>query len=278
MASVARDKRVALITGASSGMGKVIARQLLKDGLTVVAAARRMDEMQDLQTLGAHVVALDVTDEEGVGKAMAEIDAMYGGVDVLVNNAGFALYGAIEDVALEDARYQFEVNLFAIARLTRLVLPAMREKHAGKIVNIASIGGKIYTPLGAWYHASKHALEGWSDCLRLEVSPFGIDVVIVEPGVIETSFGDVLAPPLLKASGDGPYGRLARDLARATANMYKSGNGSKPEVIAAVVSRAVEARRPRTRYAAGKYARLLLWMRKHSSDRMFDRIILSQTR
>jgi NAD(P)-dependent dehydrogenase (short-subunit alcohol dehydrogenase family) len=138
------------------------------------------------------------------------------------------------------------------------------------------MGGKIYTLLGGWYHASKHAVEGWSDCLRLEVAQFGIDVVIVEPGLIETGFGDALAAALLKASGAGPYAQMARKVARSTANAYRAGRGTKPEAVARVVSCALQARRPRTRYAVGRYARPLLWMRKYLGDRLFDRIIRSQ--
>jgi NAD(P)-dependent dehydrogenase (short-subunit alcohol dehydrogenase family) len=257
-------------------MGKAIARQLLQDGLTVVAAARGVDKMADLVGLGAHAVALDVSDPAGIERAIAEVTAAHGGVDVLVNNAGFGLYGAIEDVPLADARYQFEVNLFGAARLTQLVLPSMRAKRAGTIINISSMGGKIYTSLGGWYHASKHAVEGWSDCLRLEVAPFGIDVVIIEPGLIETGFGDALTAPLLQASGDGPYAQMARNVARSTAHAYQAGRGTKPEAVARVVSRALQARRPRTRYAVGRYARPMLWMRKYLGDRLFDRIIRSQ--
>jgi short-subunit dehydrogenase len=270
-----KKQKVVLVTGASSGMGKVIAKRVLKDGMTVIAVARSIDKMQDLMELGANATALDVTDEEGVAKAVADINGNYGGVDAVVNNAGFGLYGAIEDVTIDEARYQFEVNLFGVARITRLVLPNMREKGAGKIINISSMGGKMYTPLGGWYHASKHALEGWSDCLRLEVAQFGIDVIIIEPGVIQTDFGSVLLEPMLKRSGDGAYRTLARNVAKVTKNSYKDGGGSKPEVIASVVSSAIKARNPRTRYVAGKYAKPLIWMRKYLGDRVFDRIVMS---
>ena len=153
------QKKVALVTGASSGMGKAIAQKLLKDGLIVVAAARRVGEMEDLKKMGADVIEMDVSKEASMSAGIAHISNTHGGVDVLINNAGFGLLGAVEDIPADDARYQFEVNVFGGARLVQLVLPHMREKKAGKIVFITSMGGKIYTPMGAWYHASKHALE-----------------------------------------------------------------------------------------------------------------------
>lgn len=170
------------------------------------------------------------------------------------------------------------MNLFGAARLTQLLLPSMRAKRSGTIVNITSMGGKIYSVLGAWYHATKHALEGWSDCLRLEVAQFGIRVVIVEPGVIETGFGDGASSNLLERSKGGPYAKLAQAVANSIANTYGRGTGSPATMIANVVSRAVKSRRPKTRYAAGRYAKMLLGMRKWLSDRAFDSIILSQTK
>lgn len=164
--------RTVLVTGASSGMGKDTAKKLLSDGYVVYAAARRVEKMRDLERLGATVIEMDVTKDEDLVAAVGRITAEHGGIDVLINNAGFGTYGAMEDTDVADARYQFEVNLFGLARLTQLALPHMREQHSGSIVNISSMGGKIYTPLGSWYHATKHALEGWSDCLRIEVAPW----------------------------------------------------------------------------------------------------------
>ena len=269
------QKKVALVTGASSGMGKAIAQKLLKDGLIVVAAARRVGEMEDLKKLGADVIEMDVSKEESMSAGIAHISNTHGGVDVLINNAGFGLLGAVEDIPADDARYQFEVNVFGGARLVQLVLPHMREKKAGKIVFITSMGGKIYTPMGAWYHASKHALEGLADCLRLELSAFKIDVVVVEPGIIQTEFGHVTEEPLIKYSGDGPYAPMARNVAGAISDSYANGKASSASLIAKVVSRAVKARRPKTRYAAGQLARPLLFIRKWFGDRIFDRAILS---
>jgi len=270
---------IALVTGASSGMGKDTARRLLQLGHTVYVAARRVEQMQDLQALGAIPLKMDITRDEDVVAAVGQITAAHGGVDILVNNAGFGLFGAVEDVTLDEARYQFEVNLFGMARLTQLLLPAMRAKGRGRIINLSSMGGRIYTPLGAWYHATKHAVEGWSDCLRLEVQPFGIDVVVIEPGVIATEFGAVLLEPLLQRSGNGPYRALARGVARATRETYaKPQSISPPSVVVDAIARAVQATRPKTRYVAGKFAHLLMCLRKVLGDRTFDRIILSQVR
>ncbi len=274
----AKGKKTALVTGASSGMGKDIAKRLIKDGFQVYVAARNVEKMSDLAGLGARPLRLDVTNEDEIKAAVDTILAEVGGVDVLVNNAGFGLYGPVEEITLDEARYQFEVNLFGAARLTQLLLPSMRAKRAGTIVNITSMGGKIYSVLGAWYHATKHALEGWSDCLRLEVAQFGIRVVIVEPGVIETGFGDAASSNLLKRSEHGPYAKLAKAVANSIANTYGKGTGSPGTVIADVVSEAVKARKPKTRYAAGKYAKMLLGMRRWLSDRAFDGIIMSQTK
>ena len=199
------QKHTILITGASSGIGFDSARTLANRGHTVYAAARRVEKMEALKAEGVIPIQLDITKEEDILNTLETIKESHQGVDVLINNAGYGLYGAMEDTSLEDARYQFEVNLFGLARLTQLVLPHMRKQNFGRIINTSSVGGKIYTPLGSWYHATKHALEGWSDCLRLEVAPFGIDVIIIEPGAIITEFGEAMGGPMLERSGRGPY-------------------------------------------------------------------------
>jgi NAD(P)-dependent dehydrogenase (short-subunit alcohol dehydrogenase family) len=259
-------------------MGKIIAKQLIEDGYDVIVAARRVENMQDLKAVGAHPVALDVSDEASITASHAQIEAQFGGVDVLVNNAGFGLYGAVEDLPMSEVRYQFEVNLFGMGRLIQLFTPHMRRQKAGKIINIASMGGKIYTPLGAWYHATKHAVEGLSDALRLELAPFGIDVIVIEPGIILTDFGAVLDGPLQKFSGKGAYADLAGQVARGTVETYAKGDGSSPQVVADAVSQALKARRPKTRYLVGKYAKLLIGIRNWLGDRMYDRVIMSRLR
>ena len=263
---------IILVTGASSGIGKATARTLLEQGHTVYVAARRVEAMQDLQALGAIPLRMDITSEADVAAVVERITRDHGALDVLINNAGFAIYGSVEETSMEDARGQFEVNLFGMARLTQLLIPAMRERGRGTIVNVSSMGGKIYTPLGAWYHATKHAVEGWSDALRIELQPFGIDVVVIEPGIIATEFGDVMTQPMLDRSGHGPYGKLAHAIAGSKSPM------SQPNVVADAIARAVQARRPKTRYVAGNLARPLMFVRKYFGDRVYDRLIMSQFR
>ena len=269
------SSKVALVTGASSGIGKAIAFQLIDDGLIVYAAARRVEKMQDLKQRGAIALKMDVTVEEDIKKVVEQIEHDRNGADVLINNAGYALYGAVEDTTIEAARRQFEVNLFGVANLTKAVLPTMRAKKSGKIINISSIGGKMYSPLGSWYHATKHALEGWSDCLRLELALFNIDVVIIEPGAIKTEFGNVTLAPMIERSMNSAYLPIAKKIERMIKSYQEPGNAADPAVIAKVVSKAIKAKKPKTRYAAGKYGKPLIILRKFLSDRMFDKIIMN---
>lgn len=272
-------KKVILITGASSGMGKETALNLIKNDYIVYGAARRVEQMQDLVQVGGHALSLDVTSEEQIVAGVKQIINEQGKIDVLINNAGYGLYGAVEDIKIEDARRQFEVNIFGLARMTQEVLPHMRANKSGKIINISSMGGKMYTPLGAWYHATKHALEGWSDCLRLEVKQFGIDVVIIEPGIIATEFGNVLTEPLMKTSGNGPYKKIAESVVKATNDLYvKKNAASPPSVISKVILKAIQANKPKTRYVAGKMAKLLMFVRKYFGDRIFDKALMSQVK
>lgn len=272
------EKKVALVTGASSGMGKDFAKALLAEGFVVYAAARRIEKMEKLKSLGAIPLKMDITNNEEVEAAVETITKNHQGVDVLINNAGFGMYGAMEDTSIDEARYQFEVNLFGLARLTQLVLPYMREQKSGKIINISSMGGKMYTPLGSWYHATKHALEGWSDCLRFELLQFGIDVVVIEPGAIETEFGDVMLKPMLERSGDGPYAKMVHALLKSTKESYENGGASKPKVITDLILKAVRAKRPKTRYVAGKFAKPMIFIRKWFGDRAFDKVLLQMVK
>ncbi|MCK4745833.1 MAG: oxidoreductase, partial [Bacteroidales bacterium] len=264
------------ITGASSGIGKATALQLIGEGHKVYGAARRIEKMEDLVNAGGHALQMDVTSEEEIVDAVNQIIEENGRIDVLINNAGYAIYGAVEDTTLEDARRQFDVNIFGLARITQLVLPHMRSQNSGKIINVSSMGGKIYTPLGAWYIATKHALEGWSDCLRIETKEHGINVVVIEPGIIQSEFGDVMLDPMMERSGKGAYANIANSLYNTTKDSYKPGNQSPPSVIANLISKAMEANRPKTRYVAGKMAKPSMFMRKHLGDKTFDRLILSQ--
>lgn len=269
-------EKVVLVTGASSGMGETTAILLSQQGYKVYGAARRTDKMKSLESKGITVIALDLTEDTSIVKCVETIIQKEGRIDILINNAGYGSYGAVEDVSLDEARRQFEVNLFGLARLTQLILPSMRKNKFGRIVNISSIGGKVYTPMGAWYHATKHALEGWSDCLRIETKPFGIDVVIVEPGGTKTAWVEISANGLKKTSGNGAYAKPANKSADNMLNMYKSGkNLTNPEVVAKVIVKAATVNKPKTRYVKGYFANQILFMRKWFSDRLFDRIITS---
>jgi NAD(P)-dependent dehydrogenase (short-subunit alcohol dehydrogenase family) len=262
--------RTILVTGASSGIGEATARAFLERGWTVHAAARRTDHMASLAEMGAHVHFLDLTDETSIGDLASRLGDTPGSLEAIVNNAGIGVYGSVEEVPMTEARRQFEVNLFGIARLTQLILPAMREARSGTIVNVSSIGGRVYTPMGAWYHASKHALEGWSDCLRLEVAPFKVRVVVVEPGAIETEFAEIAIAPLLERSEGGPYAAFAGKMAAATRRAYLDKKASSPDLIAGIIVKAVESKRPKTRYVAGYLGKPVIWARRLLGDRGFD--------
>lgn len=265
--------QIVLVTGASSGIGEATVRTLLAQGHRVHAGARRLARMDALREAGAVVHKLDVTDEDSMDSLVASILQSDGRVDVLVNNAGFGVYGAVEEVSIEEARGQFEVNLFGIARLTQLVIPAMREQGGGTIINMSGVDGRAYMPLGAWYHASKYALEGWSDCLRLEVASFGIRVVIIEPGAIQTEFGEVAMAALLERSGAGLYSVTSQKMAAATRRTFASGKASPPSLIADLIGKIILSPRPKTRYVAGHLARSVLLARRFFGDRLFDLLL-----
>lgn len=264
--------KVILITGASSGMGKETAKQLIKEGHKVYTAARRIENMDELKQLGGFPIQMDVTNEADIQKVLDTIIQYEGKIDVLWNNAGYGLYGAVEDISISEAKKQFEVNLFGLASLTQKVIPFMRKDKSGTIINTSSMGGKMYTPLGAWYHASKHALEGWSDCLRLELKAFNINVVILEPGLIQTEFADVLTAPLVKFSGKGAYANLVNSITKSTGTTKMSPT----TVIADTISKIVRVNRPKTRYRVGNWAKPMVWMRIYLGDKLFDKLIMSQ--
>lgn len=265
--------KTALVTGASSGIGKAIAQELQAAGFQVYAAARRVERMTDLEQIGIIPIALDLTKEDSIAAYVDTILSKEKSIDVLINNAGYGSYGAIEDVPLEEARRQFDVNLFGMARLIQIVTPSMRENHDGKIVNISSMGGKIWTKFGGWYHATKFAVEGFSDCLRMELKPFGLDVVVVEPGGIKTDWGIIAAENLKKTSANGAYAEMANEAANGMIKNCSGSMLSKPELIAKTVRKAVTKRRPRTRYLIGFGAKPMVWTHKIFDDRMFDWVI-----
>jgi short-subunit dehydrogenase len=266
--------KVALITGASAGIGKATVKQLLQDGYTVYGAARRVDKMEDIKLLGAKILKMDVADDTSMVSGVNEIIKAEGRIDVLVNNAGFGSFGAVEDVTMNDAKYQLEVNVFGLARLTQLVLPHMRAQKFGKIVNVTSIGGKMATPLGGWYHASKFAVEGLSDSLRLEVKRFGIDVIVIEPGGVKTEWGDIAFDSMKKVSGNTAYKGIVQSAQGMVGRAEK--NAAEPSLIASLIKKAITVTKPKARYSAGYLSGVTLFFKRWLSDAMFDKIILSQ--
>jgi NAD(P)-dependent dehydrogenase (short-subunit alcohol dehydrogenase family) len=263
--------RSVLVTGCSTGIGRATAERLARSGRTVYATARRPETLDELAKAGCHVLPLDVTDETSMVEAVRTVEARDGAVGVLVNNAGYAQEGPVEEVALDDARRQFETNVFGLARLTQLVLPGMRAQRWGRVVNVSSMGGKLTLPGGGWYHASKYAVEALSDALRFETKGFGVHVIVVEPGPVKTKFGDTLLAEL--GPPDGPYARFNEVMAKRVTQAYDgvlSVFAVPPERVAKVIERAVTASRPRSRYRVTVAARTLLALRKVMPDAAWD--------
>lgn len=261
-------KKTALVTGASSGIGYATAKLLASQGYIVYAGARRLDLMKPLEEFGVKTLELDVTDEASRVAAMKKV----GTVDVLINNAGYGLYGSIEEVTLDDARSQLETNVFGLAAMTQLVLPAMREQRGGAIINIGSVAGRFGSALGGWYHASKYAVEGLSDSLALEAAPFGVNVILVEPGVIKTAWSSV-ASGSIKGESEGAYGPQIRQKNQRLQRFNEAAIASDPEVIARKISWVLRQKNPRLRYAAGGGASALVLLRRILPERWFYWII-----
>src|SRR6185437_3175506 len=258
---MARNK-VALVTGASSGIGEHTCRELARRGFTVYAAARRVQRMRPLEQFGVRVLCMDLTDDASMVVGVERILYEQGRLDVLVNNAGYASYGAVEEVPLADARQQFEVNVFGMGRLIQLAAPSMRAQGSGRIINVSSIGGVFYEPLAGWYHAAKFAVEGLSDSLRVELKPFGIDVVIIEPGPILTEWSSIAVTSLLQNSEGTAYEQQAESMARTVSAAYAGGTATRPEVVGRRIARIAAARQTRSRYPVGRGARTIMSARR----------------
>jgi NADP-dependent 3-hydroxy acid dehydrogenase YdfG len=270
--------RAVLITGCSSGIGHATASRLGMSGWTVYATARRRESIDDLRGQGCKTLALDVTDEASMEAAVQTVTEAEGAVGVLINNAGYSQSGAVETVPIDQVRRQFETNVFGLLRMCQLVLPGMRDQGWGRIVNIGSMGGRLTFPGGGIYHASKYAVEAISDAMRFEVRGFGVDVILIEPGLIVTRFGDAAAETVTD-DPDGPYGHFNREVAKATAEAYtgplvKLGGG--PEVVAYTIAGALESARPKPRYPVTPSARLLIGQRRFTPDRVWDRVMRTQ--
>ena len=267
------NKKVILVTGASSGIGYQTAEQLAKEGHIVYGAARRVDAMKPLEIFGVTPVRLDITDEASIKEALNLIIGKENRIDVLVNNAGYGSYGAVEDVTIEEAKMQFEVNIFGLARLTQLVLPYMRKQKSGRIINVGSMGGRLTSYFGAWYHATKYALEAFSDGLRMEVSDYGIDISIIEPGGIKTDWGFIAADKLAESAKGGAYEVVATKAAEGMRKQYSGNMMSNPKVISNAISKAVNSHRPKTRYLVGMGAKPLVFLHAILPDRWFDALM-----
>jgi NADP-dependent 3-hydroxy acid dehydrogenase YdfG len=284
--------KAVLITGCSSGIGRATARRLAAGGWTVYATARQLDAIADLEAAGCRTLALDVTDEESMVAAVRTIEETHGAVGVLINNAGYSQSGAIETVSLEAVRRQFETNVFGLARLTQLVLPAMRDQRWGKIVNLGSMGGRLVFPGGGWYHATKHALEAVSDALRFEVRGFGIDVILLEPGLITTEFGNAAVASMSEVGGSDagdaapaaagaadPYAKFNATVGAATQGAYEGPLrllGAGPERVAKVIEKSIRKRRAPTRVTITPSAKLTIPSRRLMPDRAWDALMRAQ--
>ncbi|HVN89433.1 MAG TPA: oxidoreductase [Candidatus Binataceae bacterium] len=271
--------KAVLITGCSTGIGRATAERLAASGWKVYATARKPESIAELAAKGCKTLALDVCDEVSMRAAVAEVEAVDGAVGVLINNAGYGLEGAFEELPMEAVRRQFETNVFGLISMTRLVLPAMRQQRWGRVINLSSMGGKLTLPGGSYYHATKHAVEALSDALRFEVKGFGIDVVVIEPGPIKSQFGDT-AINGIAGSADSPYAAFNAALARQIREAYETGPmaalAGTPEAVAAVIEKAVSASRPRTRYKVTFAARFLMGLRRWLPDRAFDAFLRTQ--
>jgi NAD(P)-dependent dehydrogenase (short-subunit alcohol dehydrogenase family) len=270
--------KAVLITGCSTGIGHATAELLAREGWTVYATARRPETLADLERQGCKALALDVTDEASMSAAVNAVVDAEGAVGVLVNNAGYSQSGAVESVPMEQVRRQFETNVFGLTRMCQLVLPGMRGQHWGRIVNLSSMGGRLTFPGGGMYHATKYAIEAISDALRFEVRGFGVEVMIVEPGLIVTNFGET-ASASVSAQADGPYASFNQDVARATEQVYRgplAKLGGGPEVVAKTIAGALKADRPKTRYPVTPSARVMMGQRRLMPDRVWDMLMRTQ--
>ena len=270
-----------LISGCSSGIGAATAEALVRDGHTVYATARKTETLKDLEALGCHPLAMDVTSETSMIAAVRTVEEEHGRVGTLINNAGYGEYGPIEDADLERVRTMFETNVFGLARLTQLVLPAMRRSRAGRIVNIGSMGGRITFPVGGFYHATKYAVEAISDALRVEVKPFGIDVVLVEPGLVRTNFEAKVSESVELGTPSHGADTAYRDLLAAndkrTTSVYANDfMATGPESVAAVIVKAVDSLRPRARYVVTPAAKVMINLRRIGGDRIWDAAMRKQ--
>lgn len=272
--------KAVLITGCSTGIGRATAERLGRSGWTVYASARRPESIAALANSGCKTLALDVCDEASMRAAVDTVERAHGAVGVLINNAGYGLEGPFEETPMVEIRRQFETNVFGLIQLTQLVLPAMRRQHWGRVINLSSMGGEFTFPGGAFYHATKHAVEALSDALRFEVRGFGIDTIVIQPGPIKSRFGDTAAANLTAPrEPDSPYNAFRAALAKAIRDAYDgplAALSGTCEAVARVIENAIAAEHPRTRYRITAVARILIAMRRLLPDRAFDAFLRTQ--
>jgi NAD(P)-dependent dehydrogenase (short-subunit alcohol dehydrogenase family) len=268
--------KAVLITGCSTGIGRATAERLAAGGWKVYATARRLESIADLAAKGCETLALDVTDEASMEAAVKHVEDAEGAVGVLINNAGYSQSGAVETVPMDEVRRQFETNVFGLVRMCQLVLPGMRRQRWGRIVNLSSMGGRLVFPGGGLYHGTKYAVEAISDALRFEVRDFGVDVILIEPGLIKTEFGETAAKG---TGGGGDYAAFNDAVAKATAGAYEGPTmklGGGPDDVARKIEKALGARRPKARYPVTASARILLTQRALLPDRGWDLFVGTQ--
>ncbi|MEM7726818.1 MAG: oxidoreductase [Cyanobacteria bacterium P01_A01_bin.45] len=269
-----QNQQIVLVTGASSGFGKAITEFLAKKGYYIFASARSMEKLEAMRTENIEPLQLDVTDNNNIQAAIERITSTKGHLDILINNAGYGLYGTLEGITQEQARQVFDVNLFGLAQMTQAVLPIMRSQKSGTIINLSSVVGKVSMPFMGWYAASKHAVEALTDALRLEVKQFGIKVVLIEPGAINTGFEEVAMNTLDDSNDPEVYGNMRSAFANLIGNTYK--NAPYADVVTETIYKAIKISNPKARYSVGNDARMLIPVRRFLGDRLFDLIVSSQ--
>ena len=268
-----------LITGCSSGIGRATAERLAADGWKVYATARKPESISDLKEKGCETLALDVTDEQSMSAAVDAVTQAEGAIGVLITTAGYSQSGAVEAVPIDEVRRQFETNVFGLLRMCQLALPGMREQHWGKVVNLGSMGGRLTFPGGGIYHSTKYAIEALSDALRFEVRGFGVDVILIEPGLIVTNFGETASASVGDGAASGAYSQFNRKVAKLTEGAYKGPMaklGAGPEAVAKTIAGALKAKRPKARYPVTPSAHLMINQRRLTPDRAWDAMMRTQ--
>lgn len=270
--------KTVLITGASSGIGKETAKLLSQTGFKVIAVARNTDKMKDLEKLGCSIFSMDITNEDSIQTAFKNIYSKHNQIDILINNAGYSQNGFVEELTLPQLKYQFDVNVFGLIRITQMVLPKMREKGKGHIINIGSVGGDFTSAGAGAYHASKYAVESFNDALRQELNSFGIMVSLIKPGGVETAFVDNSKYP--EAIAGNPYSKMRENFLNMLSNILKSSNSSfpilKPIEVAKTILATAKMENPKTRIKIGRTAKMMPIIKLLMSDKAFDKMIMNQ--